>query len=43
MDKPQHRGALDGANEDEVTVMQSVWIACLGIVLVILYIVVNLL
>ena len=42
MDKTKHRGALDGANEDEVRVMQSVWIACLSIVLVILYIMVNL-
>ena len=38
MDKPKHKGSLDGGNEDDVGLMLSVWAACLGIVVVLLYI-----
>jgi len=38
MDKPKHKGSLDGGNEDDLSLMHSVWVACLGIVLVLIYI-----
>jgi len=38
MDKPKHKGSLDGGNEDDFSLMLSVWATCLGIVLVLIYI-----